>query len=94
MGLPLRRTTRFKAEWAIYHGMVGPKSMAMAGDHLGLFVLGYAAAAATDTDAVSAALQDCESRRRDRQVSTPCRTIAIDNTLVADPEGGLPPAAR
>jgi hypothetical protein len=82
IGIPLVSTARFEAELRKYASFGLRKSLALAGDPHGVYVLGYGHALAEEEDAIARALADCEVRREDRRISEPCRTIAIDNELL------------
>lgn len=82
MGIELRSTARFDAELRKYASFGSEKSLALAGDPRGVYVLGYGHALADENDAIAHALADCEIRRRDRKIEDPCRTIAVDNELI------------
>jgi hypothetical protein len=82
IGVPLVTTARFEAELRKYASFGSRKSLALAGDPHGLYVLGYGHALAEEEDAIARALADCEVRRRDRRILDPCRTIAIDSELL------------
>jgi hypothetical protein len=82
IGVPLVTTARFEAELRKYASFGSRKSLALAGDPHGVYVLGYGHALAEEEDAIARALADCEVRRQDRRIPDPCRTIAIDNELL------------
>jgi hypothetical protein len=82
IGVPLVSTARFESELRKYASFGLRKSLALAGDPHGAYVLGYGHALADEEDAVARALADCDLRRRDRRIGDPCRTIAIDNELL------------
>jgi len=82
IGVPLVSTARFEAEFRKYASFGSCKSLALAGDPHGTYVLGYGHALADQEDAIARALADCDQRRQDRRIADPCRTIAIDDELL------------
>ena len=86
IGLELRDSGRFDAEWRRYLALDPHKSLAFSGDLEGRFVLGYSHDEASEGVAVENALADCRSRRTDRRIEDECRTIAVDDELVEEHE--------
>lgn len=82
IGVPLVSTARFESELRKYASFGSRKSLALAGDPHGTYVLGYGHALADEEDAIARALADCDQRRQDRRIADPCRTIAIDDELL------------
>jgi len=82
IGIPLVSRGRFEVELSKYGSFGLHKSLALAGDPHGVYVLGYGHALADEEDAIARALADCEVRRQDRRIPTACHTIAIDNELL------------
>lgn len=82
IGLKLRSSGRFDSEWRHYLEFAPHKSLAFAGDVEGRFVIGYGFAEITADAAESAAISDCELRRRDRKIEDPCRIVAVDDERV------------
>lgn len=82
IGLPLRRTIQFAAEWKRYLALDSHKSMAVAGDLRGRYAMGYAFAGASEQMVVESALMHCEQRRTERRIDSGCTTYAIGDRIV------------
>lgn len=81
MGIPLRSKSRFEKERNLYKDIqAAHKSLALAGEPDKVFVLGYSSSKATSAEeAIAEALADCDQRRRDRRIESPCRIIPVDD---------------
>jgi len=91
IGMPLPEGSRFQSQWKHYVRLQPHKAIAVAGDMSGQFVAGYSFGYATESDAIDAALADCESRRADRRIEDRCRTFAVgnENRTTADGEAAV-----
>ncbi len=81
-GLQQRAIGRFDSEFHHYLQFAPHKSLALAGDVEGRFVIGYGFDEITVDAAESAAISDCELRRRDKRIEDPCRIVAVDDERV------------
>src|SRR6185503_1363731 len=77
IGVPLPDRSRFQNQWKHYVRLQPHKAIAVAGSMSGLYVAGYAFGYTSESDAMEAALADCELRRADRRIEDPCRMFAI-----------------
>jgi hypothetical protein len=84
IGLELRSSGRFDSEWSHYLKLETHKSLAFAGDVEGRYAIGYGFEQATLAEAMTAAIEDCNSRRRDKRIEDPCRIVAVDDELIGD----------
>ena len=82
IGVPLRTTTRFEAEWKRYVDLPGRKAMAVAGDRTGRYVMGYGYAYPIQAMATAEALETCEERRLDQRMGGECRIYATGEEVV------------
>ena len=91
IGMPLPEGSRFQSQWKHYVRLQPHKAIAVAGDMSGQFVAGYSFGYPTESDAIDAALADCESRRADRRIEDRCRTFAVgnQNRTTADGEAAV-----
>jgi len=85
MGIPLRTTTRFEAEWTSYRALPPHKAFAVAGDIEGVYVSATAYGDQSAQVTSDRALRACEQRRKDRRIEPKCQTYAVDETIVAEP---------
>ena len=76
MGVELRTTTQFEAEWRNYQNLNGLKALAVAGDLEGVYVSGFAWSYPIQDFANDEAMENCEKRRIDRRIEDPCRLYA------------------
>ncbi len=84
MGVPLKSTTQFEAEWRNYQRLSGLKALAVSGDLRGVYVSGFAWAYPLQEPANEEALENCEERRADRRVEPACRLYAIGDERLGE----------
>jgi len=84
IGLQLRSSGRFDSEWNHYLQLEAHKSLALAGDVEGRYVIGYGFEEATLAEAMTAAIDDCDLRRADKRIEDPCKIVAVDDALIGD----------
>jgi hypothetical protein len=84
IGLELRSSGRFDTEWRAYLKLPPHKSVAIAGDVEGRYVIGYGFEKATRAAASSAAMEDCNLRRADKRIEDSCRIVAVDDEMIGD----------
>ena len=87
IGVPLPQRSRFHNQWKHYVHLQPHKAIAVAGDTNGLYVSGYSFGYTSESDAMEAALADCEARRADRRIADPCRMFAIGNDVPVIDDG-------
>ena len=87
IGVPLPNGSRFQKQWKHYVRLQPHKAIAVAGSMSGLFVAGYSFVYTSESDAIEAALADCEARRADRRIVDPCRMFAVGNDVPVIDEG-------
>ena len=91
MGIPLRTTSRFEAEWTSYLALPPHKALAVAGDVEGVYVSATACGDPSAQVASDRALRACEQRRKDRRIESGCQIYAVDKAIPAElPAGGFP----
>ena len=84
MGVALRDTTQFEAEWRNYQGLTGLKALAVAGDLQGVYVSGFSWAYPIQELANDEAMENCDERRLDRRIEDPCRLYAEGDERLAE----------
>lgn len=83
IGIPMRTTTRFEAEWRDYQKYPSEKAFAVAGNLNGLYVSGVAFGYPSKESAKAEALYRCELRRADRRIASACHLYAVGDTVEA-----------
>lgn len=86
MGVPLRETTQFAAEWRNFQNLAALKALAVAGDLDGVYVSGFAWAYPIQELANDEAMENCEERRADRRIEDSCRLYVVDGETIDDSE--------
>ncbi|MEO8326340.1 MAG: hypothetical protein ABI618_10850 [Nitrospirota bacterium] len=84
MGIPFNGKRLFEVEIKKYRNLPPQKSMALAGDRMGVYASGYSYDLPTKEVAIQEALRYCRMRREDLGVEGQCRTYAIGDEIVED----------
>jgi hypothetical protein len=86
IGVRLKKTSQFENEIKRYHDFAPHKAIAVAGDVWGAYAIGYAVEAASQREAVSEALDECDKHRSERRIADDCRLHAIDDDIIGEDE--------
>jgi len=85
IGIKLRGSTQFEANWKSYTKLPASKAFALAGEVSSKHVSGLAWGKASAEDAANEALRFCEERRRDRRIAESCHLYALGDRILTVP---------